>query len=89
MYLYIVLNAKRIINYKKISHMTTISLQGLTKTNITKKALKSILYFFKGVKEYNDFGNEEYKVFTNSETTIAALDLNTNEVWLNLKVVVL
>ncbi len=67
--------------------MTTISLQGLTQTKITKKELKSILSNFKGVKDYNDFGNEEYKVFTCGYNTLAALDLNTNEIWINLKLV--
>jgi hypothetical protein len=49
--------------------------------------LKSILSNFKGVKYYNDFGNEEYKVFTCGYNTLAALDLNTNEIWINLKLV--
>ena len=67
--------------------MTTISLQGLTQTKITKKELKSVLTYFKNVKYYNDFGNEEYKVFTSEINTLAALDLNTNEIWINLKLV--
>ena len=67
--------------------MTTVSLQGLTKTNITKKTLKSILSNFRGVKYYNDFGNEEYKVFTQGSRTLAAIDINTNEVWININFV--
>jgi hypothetical protein len=67
--------------------MTTASLQGLTKSKITKKKLKSILSNFINVKDYNDFGNEEYKVFTCSYNTLAALDINTNEIWVNLKLI--
>jgi hypothetical protein len=67
--------------------MTTASLQGLTKSKITKKKLKSILSNFINVKDYNDFGNEEYKVFTSGINTLAALDINTNEIWVNLKLI--
>jgi len=65
--------------------MSTVSLQGLTKTKVTKRQLKSILSKFKGVGHYNDFGDNEYKVYVDAKHTLAALDINTNEVWLNMK----
>jgi hypothetical protein len=67
--------------------MTTASLQGLSQTKTTKKELKAILSSFKGVKDYNDFGKEEYKVFTCGYNTLAAIDLNTNQIYINLKLV--
>ena len=63
--------------------MKTISLQGLTKSNLTKKELKTLLSNFKNVKSYDDFGNEEYTVYTSGIKTVAAIDINTGEVWIN------
>ena len=62
--------------------MTTISLQGLTKSNLTKKDLKNFLSNFKNVKSYDDFGNEEYTVYTAGIQTVAAIDINTGDVWI-------
>ena len=68
--------------------MDTVSLHGLTKTTLKKREMKSLFSQLKGtIKTYNDFGKEEYKVFLMGYHTIGALDINTDEVWLNLKII--
>jgi hypothetical protein len=59
-----------------------IILMGLEKVEMTKKALKLFLNDFKNVKTYDWFGDLELKVFTDYRGEIAAIDINTNEIYI-------
>lgn len=61
--------------------MKTETYTGLKKVKMTKRAFKIYLNDFYNVKYYNDFGNEEYKVFTSNGKEIGAIDINTNEIY--------
>lgn len=67
--------------------MTTISLSGLARVEMSKSTLLNILKSFKGVKSYDDFGKEEYKVYTYGHKTIAAFDVNSKEVHINTNLI--
>lgn len=66
---------------------TSVSISGLTKVDVSKKLLFTLLKNFKNVQEYNDFGFDEYRVFTSSFYTLAAIDINTKDIFINLKLI--
>jgi hypothetical protein len=60
-----------------------VVLNNLEMSEMTKKQLFSELKTIKNVKFYDWSGDEEYKVYSSNGICIAAIDINTNQVWIN------